>query len=317
MPTLSDGTVLPHFLGVESIEAPSMFYGNLNDNRLLIGDIIASYPPDDPNNRSKKFYEYDVLANDTEGGGVDAPTLYHNCIMTCHFGTAADYCRFQPRFAKVVDSSVTYNTKVVIKCVASDANQALIVGFYRNPYLYDQGTESIQDGPYYEWQYNGINAQVNSDGELTIKRKGPLDIKGVATDTSDKVGFQAILNKDGGLELKSGDSDQIFQMDHPGKKLFMNATNGIKLGGDSEHLILGNTYRQAEDVLLQQIFIALQIIMTGMTTLSGLANSTPITAHLGPGFDAIQIGLAPIAPAALTTFSAQAAQYLSLTNTTK
>jgi len=96
----------------------------------------------------------------------------------------------------------------------------------------------------------------------------------------------------------------------------INATNGVILGG-GEHLVLGDTYRLAEDTLLQQIMIMLTTIAAGMTVLSQSAAAIPITAHLQPGFDAIGIPLNSLIPSAFPTFFGQSATYLSKTNTTK
>lgn len=318
MPILSDGTVLPHFVGTVQERDNSLFYENLNATSLLSGEIILIHAPEARSNLSKKFYEYDVLASDDVGSGSNTQTVYKNCIMLCSFGTPADFFRWQPRFDKVsADGEIALNSRVLIQCISSDTRQAVIVGAYKHPFLYtEKKAESTQAGAYLEFEYNGINIEIDGQGQLSLTRRGPTNNDGTAKDTSDSVGFKITVTTDGSAKFVSGDGDQIIELNHPNKQININASKGVILGG-GEHLILGDTYRAQEDALLQQIMAMFNTIAAGMTVLSSTAAKVPILAPLQPGFDAIGLPLQSLIPSAFPAFFGQSAAYLSKTNTTK
>lgn len=318
MPTLSDGTVLPSFLGVSGPRTQSSFLDRFDSDAVLIGEIVKIHAPTDESNVSKKFYEYDVLTSNTEGASINTTLRFRNCIMACSFGTPADFFRWQPRFEKQsTDGAISLNSRVLVQCLSKDSEKGVIIGAYKHPLLYtEKKTESAQTGPYLEFEYNGINIEIDGDGQLSLTRRGPTDNDGTSKEGSSTAGFKITVTKDGSAKFQSGDGDQVVELSHGDKKVNINATNGVILGG-GEHLVLGDTYRLAEDTLLQQIMIMLTTIAAGMTVLSQSAAAIPITAHLQPGFDAIGIPLNSLIPSAFPAFFGQSATYLSKTNTTK
>lgn len=319
MTTLRDGTVIPHFLGVGVNKTNSQFFENLSDNLLKQGQVIKIHAPDDDTNFSKKFYEYDVLAIDTAGASNVAKKVYFNCIMADKFGSQADFERWQPRFVSEPGKSdtVTENTRVLIHCIDGNTDKAIIVGCMKHPNLYGNSQkEPTQTGPYYESEYNGINIKINDQGEFELTRRGPTNPKGEATDTSDAVGYKITITKDGSAKFVTGDGDQVIEWNHPEKKVKINATNGVELGG-GEHLVLGDTYRAAEDQLLVQTYLTLTQILAILQSISVAAASITITAHIQAAIDPLLIPLMSTFQLPLSTFQGSSATYLSKTNTTK
>ncbi len=278
-----DGTVIPHFLSTKQTNSSSGWFDSLRDTTIHPGEIIAAYPPTSKNNVSKKFFEYDVIVYRQDGNGSSSPMTYRNCLIKDMFGSPADFCRFTPRIIKVERSGkrASYNSRVMVECLNGDISTATIVGFLKHELLYGEKGKEKELGHNLEFMFNGINIEINKDGDFRFIRKSATDEKGEPKDKSDadqNGGFQLIIDKPGGMRAVTGDGKQFIEIDHEDKKINMDADNGIHLGGDDEPLMLGKTYCDAEDSFLTDMSTALSQLsaaLSQLTTSLGALSSTP------------------------------------------
>ena len=333
-----DGTVLPHYLGYTNTgPRGDAFTNQLHDKTLRTGEIIAIYPPTDNNNASKKYYEYDVMVYRSDGNDVAAPSVYRNCLMQDPIGGRADFFRWTPRFEKLVEDpeKTSNNTRVLLQAINGDASQSIIIGGTKHPAIdgRENSQESADDGHNLAFEFNGVNVKITKDGELSIVRSGPTDAKGDPLDKSDTKqngGALILIDKDGGINISSGDKKQFITIDHPAQRVDIDADNGVHLGGDDEPLMLGKTYCEAEDSFLtdmnsalSQLSAALSQLTSAMGTLVCAAPGAPV---VGAAVAAVAAGQMSSAVTDMTkavvTFKTKVtggknAQVLSPKNTTK
>lgn len=286
---LDDGTVISHFLSVGNSNPDASGYRDgLNELNLRPGEIIAAYPPSSKKSVSKKFYEYDVMVYEQEGSACSAPTIYPHCQIKDMFGSATDFCRFTPRITKVERDGrkSSYSSRVLVQCPNGDKSTAVIVGFLKHDLLYgEKGKEKEDLGHNFEIQFNGLNCIINKDGEFHITRNGATKADGKYESDDDhdqKGGMNLIFNKEGGMKMASGDKDQYIEINHKDKKITLDASEGIKLGGEDEPLVLGKTYCDAEDSFMNDLFNGFQQLSTAISTLTGAIGALASTPAGGP-----------------------------------
>ncbi len=205
-----------------------------------------------------------------------------------------------------------------------------------------------------DWEYNGVYANINLDGELGLFRKGATDNKGVTTNAQPQISTLQ-MTKDGKIILGYTDFDQNdpssagivtdspnILLDQLANKITVNGKNdfelnaststqintpSFKINSGSEALLNATTYRTSEI----QLHTQLEAALTAMLALVSAAGGGLTVAGNDPAF----IGVAPVAaPAVLSagvaltavgpiitqmitaiqTFEAEAAQYLSKQN---
>ncbi len=128
--------VLPtHFRGKASGFSSN---GSMTNTMLRVGEVQAIYYPEDEENVSRRFVEYDVWvqhrANDTA-----VTKEYRHVIAIDHYGSVADYSFATYRVKKTSANEGDAKTlepglgaKVILLCINGETNNAVILGAIRD-----------------------------------------------------------------------------------------------------------------------------------------------------------------------------------------
>jgi hypothetical protein len=205
------------------------------------------------------------------------------------FGGKADKLKYT--FRKKVDGEDSADglgegSKVVILCINGETNQALIIGGVRD------GTDDADveaSGHHLLWEFNGVRAEVNNDGEFMLKFGGATAADG---STESESGGTSITMKQNGDLVFEHDNESI-TLDHEGKswdvqadeKVKITGTTGVethtdeytkinsgrgtKIGGDgaTDALVKGTTWRSAEMQRHQTMLAGLGQAIGGLVSL--------------------------------------------------
>jgi hypothetical protein len=202
---LDNGGVLPSgLLGHDTMSAMEGFNKSYKNYAMRVGVIVASYPVNDPKNRSNLAPEYDVIVVEQQEDKSATTILYRNCLSAEGLGSIADF------FEKTLRTKKKKTRKgeaeslkgqdgaiVLILCMDGVSEKGIIVGQLTHP---DRKTTLKDDGPRLEGEYNGVNIKVETDGSTTLTFKGPTDNSGKAID--DKMTPTTIkIEKDGSYQV--------------------------------------------------------------------------------------------------------------------
>lgn len=223
---LPDGSVLPSFLSYRSSGAHSPGgRGLLGDTQLRMGEVQAAYAPNDPKNQSKTAWEYVVQVNSYRDNEslVEAPQVYRATVADM-FGNLADRRRFTLRAASSEPSegsSIGNGSIVLLMCPSGDKSQAVIIGAWRQPLEQDPKYAAKYTDPsevFYEFEFNGVKARINKDGELSLAVPGATQLDGSPSldrDSSNK-GTSITFSKSGAITVtdENGESIVISSADH-------------------------------------------------------------------------------------------------------
>lgn len=200
---LPDGTVIgSHQNVVDTVRLGPMTeqFGNWGLRVGLVREIIR---PDDKRSVSKKFNEYQVEVVYRDRLGRTNLTTYPNCFLASALGGRGDKTFFTPRFSpQTTKAGVGEGSKVIIGHLNGDKHQAVILAGIR-----DQNDEPDQDlGHNLYWEFNGIRALINKDGEFSLEFNGATNYDGTLADGVEEAasGTFLKLQKDGNLALVHG-----------------------------------------------------------------------------------------------------------------
>ena len=165
--------------------AVDAFVKNFSDYSLKIGLILRVYDIDHKLNVNKKQVEYDVLSFIQDKDLASSPAIYPRCIMADSFGGVGDFFEFKKREPSkdiLKDSSFDLKDGSMVLLLSSNGNaeSGVIIGAIQHTNR--KTTLTKEAGHHLEGEFNGINWQVNKDGELTITYKSKTDNKGKAQD---------------------------------------------------------------------------------------------------------------------------------------
>jgi len=205
--------IIPSSLFSSRSEELTNFYNQTFKNvALRNGIVIAVYDIEDQENISKVGPEYDVMAiEQVQNLGINT-TIYKNCLRMDSFGGGADY--FQAKLRSVKDTKKTKSTGsfknetgsiVALLCVDGVSEKALIVGGVSNP---SKQVLTKEKGIHLEGEYNGINYQINKEGELTVTFRSATNDDGTPKD--EKAGGSFLkIDKTGSFELNDNNKDSV------------------------------------------------------------------------------------------------------------
>jgi phage gp45-like len=229
---LSDGTVIPSFLGTRSRGAHSGSTDMLNDYTLRLGEIKKIIYPNDPLSYGKKTVEYDIEVQYRENNGTYVTSYYRGATVSTVFGGVGD--RFHATFREDASpasstSNVGTGSKVLCLCLAGDQQKAIILGGIEDPN--STRVEDKKDGHNLAFEFNGVKATINKDGEFQIRFAGPTDDKGVLLSTAKAADSGALLKftKDGSVIIATEDgNDHKIVLDHQNKEISLTTTGDWK-----------------------------------------------------------------------------------------
>lgn len=187
------------------------------DFSLKTGVILKTYYIEDPLNVSKKYTEYDVLVSTQDGGMGAAAIIYKKCFALESFGSVSDFFESslrQPTKDPLYKNSETNKIEpysadgaiVLVLCINGQSDQGVIIGAIKHP---NRNTVLTKEkGHHLEGEFNGVNWQINKDGELVVTFKSPTDNEGKYLN-EEAGGSTVKLEKDGSIEISDGTTEKI------------------------------------------------------------------------------------------------------------
>jgi hypothetical protein len=229
-------------LSIKQSKSLGSFNKRFKNTPLRVGVITECYETDDEKNVTKLVPEYTVVTSeqDSDSGGASFKT-YKNCLSTDGFGGIADFFEYKLRPTKQVfdkkegDKKVSHDftkqngSTVLIMCLDGFSEKAIIVGGLPNLTTENERKSTLTKGNelHLEGEYNGLNWQINKDGEFTVTFKSKTDNDGKPQD--DKAGGAfAKIDKTGSIELDTAD-EAFLKLDKPAKDIIANAGNNISM----------------------------------------------------------------------------------------
>ena len=209
---LPDGSVLPSSLKRKSPQTVnSLITNNVALKVGLVSDIIYS---DDAQSISKRDIEYNVMVSEQAPQGGLTITTYRNCRVSNLFGMSNNNLTYTLQAQNNQDSLPENASIVLILCIngRSDGSNAIIVGGMTHP---DSPAYTSDEGQFYDFNFNGINYNINKDGEYTITFDSPLDDDGKPTNPSAS-GTEIKIDKTGAVKI-SDNEGQFWSIDRANK----------------------------------------------------------------------------------------------------
>jgi hypothetical protein len=341
---LGDNTVVPHFLGLKSTGHRGD-PGNQTNITLRWGEVVGMVYPTDPRNYNKKYLEYVVKVVVQDGSGPAAQVYYNGVQLENLFGGVADFLKYTLRPADTTTATTPgqlgMGSKVLLLCISGDTHQAIILGGVRDG-TNDDNVDTAAEGHHLEFEFNGLNLAINSDGELAVTFHGATNADGSLADSADTdaQGSTLVMDKAGGITFTSADQLQSVAIDQANSVVTVNAdtklnlictgqvsvqSSGLVLGAGTNAFMLGSNYRFADQTMnttLSALATSIQALATtagaGLTA-AGLVISAPYVGGglAAPGISAAGQALTAMAPlfgawsASITQFEAQSTKFLS------
>lgn len=226
-----DGSVIPSIF--QTADTDKLSKENLNNGQfaLKIGNIEEIIYPDDKRNIRKNKIEYTVQVKERQGNRGFVVTRYRNVVTSDLFGGIADSIEFthRPSTSQTEQDPIFRDgSSVILLCLHGDTSQAFIVGGMRHN-SQKKKISKKERGHFFEFEFNGVNFEINKDGEMAITYKGKTDIDGTqqAKSTSPTV---ININKDGDFSISDNEKQRI-SMSRKNKKI------RISSGNDKEDFI--------------------------------------------------------------------------------
>lgn len=222
---LADGSVIPSNLSQAPLPSASQTYAM--DMAFRQGTVIAMYYPEEEGNISKQFIEYDVLVAKRDMRSGSNFVKYSNCQVSDIFGTANNYEDFTLQPATKMDKGIPVGgSTVTVLCIdgTSVSGRALIVGGKKSKL----NKPAKARGQFYDWQFNGINVQVNKDGEYILTFNSPIDQEGKKS-VEAASGTVLKIDKDGRFSIVDNEH-QTLVLDRVAKTMtWSNGSESIKI----------------------------------------------------------------------------------------
>lgn len=202
---LDDGTIIPSHLKSSNFDANQHIR---NDSPLRTGIITSVFYTDDPNNISKRFIEYNVDVTSSHSNGSVNTITYRNCRHLDIFGAINKHENF------VLETSTpdgkSQGSKCLILCIdgINASGGAIIIGGLQDG---DLTPWKRSDGQFYDFSYNGIDININKDGEYTLTFNSYIDQKGKKANEK-AAGTVIKIDKNGNYSL-SNNEDQSIKVD--------------------------------------------------------------------------------------------------------
>lgn len=287
---LTDGSIVPSFLG-QFVRSSSHLKdeGSHSNLALRMGEVVNKYPKTQGH---QTVMTYDVSVAHADHKRAQTTVLYVSCVVVNLFGGAADYQRWtlRPRTGPINTATGFGNgSKVLLLCVNGRTTQAWIIGG-----VMDNTTPSDDPDPalkYFQQVFNGVEININNDGEYSVGAFGPTDQTGAQiTQDSDVVSPLITLDKNNNILLNS---------------------EGVLTGEHTDNTVLGSTYIEAEKSALEDFVSNMQ-----QAVLQIAAAGTALQVIAPPAGTALGMAASYITEAlnSISAFTSNSDDYLSKKN---
>lgn len=204
-----------------------------NNMALRLGIVVDIFDVESEQNQSKILTEYDVMTIEQDGPNGINTAIYNNCFKSEGFGSFADFFESKlrkPKNPKGVRNKGSFKDEkasiVLLLCIDGNSEKGIIIGSLKNA----ERPTTIKDGHSLEGEFNGLNWQVNDDGEFTLTFKGKTDIEGKPVDEKAS-GSNLKYEKDGSINLTDGNKEYL-RIDKTEKAVSAYAEKAINLASE-------------------------------------------------------------------------------------
>lgn len=250
------------------------YYARFNNFSIYKAQVDEVIYKDDKNNQTGKV-EYNVSLISFKSNNVYRKLF--NVPAVSSIGGKNDYSEvvFQPKTteytrAKEEGKAFAENTDgdfVTVMFLESNEQMPIITGGWFHP----RNNESAkkEDGHRIKGEYNGIEWNINKEGELIIQSLGgPRDNQGQLTNTNN-AGILIKLSKDGKISIETGSQPKII-VDKNGNTITHEA-NSVKVGENAiEPMVLGTQWLTFTNA---QIITKINALIGAVNTLASDFNS--------------------------------------------
>lgn len=225
----------------EGVEINNHMFKNFS---LKSGVILRTHEIDSKDNLNKSIPEYDVVALEQVEDGGTTTTIYKNAIFIDSFGGQGDFFEAKRRspsteeFGTDLDLNKYDGSLVLLLCIDGISEKPLILSSIPNPNRKNKDDElksttlTPEAGHHMEGEFNGLNWQVNKDGELTITFNSPTDNKGLPILEEEELkkvtGSFVKLDKTGSIHINDGGKETIV-LDRAKKTISIAAEDSINI----------------------------------------------------------------------------------------
>jgi len=289
-------------------------FGNL---ALRPGEVKRVTWPEDPDSRTRRWVEYDVLVQHQDEDGSGGARMYHNVVHAASLGGPADdhfYALRTPdqqvpgQEAQILE--VGNGSKVLMLCINGAESQAVILAALRDQRGSDKGRSGR--GVHWDWVYNGARVLISDDGGVKLTRGGPTDAGGDARGDTSTAGASVELAADGSISAGTGNGEASWKLDQQGQSALLAAQSQatvdaptIRLGKSAVDAIPLGTTQQVQERLLHAAFLRfLPILATYAATIQPIADPS------GSATGTLMGGVTDLLTA-IGVYEGQAATYLS------
>ncbi len=240
--------------------------GALFNVSLRPGQVQDIFFPEDKKNVSKKFVEYSVLVQH-RANGTAVTKMYEHVIAIDQTGSLADldYQTFRTDNVATKEDGSQFRpgngAHVILLCLNGESNNAVIIGGLRHP---EAPKDKKTDGHHKHSRFNGIDLQINKDGELTLTYQGAQKADGKPAEGVDEKapGTFVKISKEGNLLISDKDGKNQILLDHATGKVNTISENEVNLTskkvrlGDAETddpVVGGNELKKLLEDLIKAI----------------------------------------------------------------
>ncbi len=224
-----DPIIPSSLLQIQDSNSSGSFNHSFNNFSLKSGAILKTYDIEDDRNLSKLTPEYDVVTiSQDEDRGITS-TIYKHCISLDSLGGISDFSETKLNtptkndFKSNLESDKQDGSLVLLLCLDGISEKGIIIGGLSHPSR--KTTLTKANGKHKEGEFNGINWQINKDGELKITFKSASDNKGKYTNEQAKGSF-AKFEKDGSIVISDNNTENI-RIDKTKKTIDVNSNKDI------------------------------------------------------------------------------------------
>lgn len=217
-----------------------------NNYGLKLGVVVEVLDIDNKKNTNKKFPEYTVLSVEQDENNIFSVRYYNNCLNIDGFGGLADFFEYKLRSDATkkttpnrldVDFSKQKANVVLLLCQDGVTDKAIILKSLSHRAR--KTTLTPENGMHLEGEYNGVNWQINKDGEFTLTFKSATTNDGEyrSPSPSGAGGTFLKMDQEGSVEINSADPTESFKM-----RLDKNSDDGglIEMVTDNVSITAGN-----------------------------------------------------------------------------
>jgi uncharacterized Zn-binding protein involved in type VI secretion len=285
--------IIPSFYGKRTIGNLPLYDGNLFGNiKLRQGQVSRIVSPTDKDSVSGLFFEYDVVVSQYEVGTI-GHRKYKNCLLINPLAGGGDRAMFTLRPSTIPVGAAddtgstdpypdkTDGSRVLILCVEGSNNQAVILGGLRDE---RSGIDDEKKKHHLEFEFNGVNFQVNDDGSWTCENKGKTTNLGKPDKNRDKgAGTTIKVEANGNFSVASPNNNQEIVIDNTKNTITINGDKDVTINGNKIHCganadqqgVLGN---ELVSILKETLTACASIVMMSVAGSPLPLTSPPINA---------------------------------------